>query len=122
MLVVYLALPYNDDRPAFRFQLTPHLLVSFLISRYFRHPEIRVGLGDSVILATLVAVPEAPVDKDDGAVFGENDVGRSWKASIIHFVAESQAPECMTEFQLRLCRGGADGDHITMALVWREGI
>lgn len=117
-----LALPDDDDRPPLGFQLSPHLLVTFLISCYFRNPEIRVGLGHSVILATLMAVPEAAVDKDDGAVFGENDVGRSWKASINHFVAESQAPECVTEFQLRLCRSGADGDHITMALIWREGI
>ena len=91
-----LALPDDDDRPAFRFQLTPHLLVSLLISCYFRHPEISIGLGDSVILAALVAVPETTMHKNHGAVFRENDVRGARKASINHFVAESQAPECVT--------------------------
>ena len=90
------AFPDDDDRPTFRFQLTPNLLVSLLISCYFRHPEISIGLGDSVILATLVAMPETAVDKDDRPVFGEDDVRGSGKASINHFVAESQAPECVT--------------------------
>lgn len=91
-----LALPDDDDRPPLGFQLSPHLLVTFLISCYFRNPEIRVGLGHSVILATLMAVPKTTVDKDDRAESGKDDVRGAGKASINHFVAESQAPECVT--------------------------
>ena len=70
-----LAFPDDDDRPAFRFQLTPHLLVAFLISCYFRHPEISVCLGDSVILATLVTMPKTTMYKYNGAVFWKNNIG-----------------------------------------------
>ena len=117
-----LTLPDDDDAPPFRLQLTPDFLVSHLVPRDLSHPEFRVGLGDSIVLTVFMTMPKAAVYKDDGAVFGEDDVRGARKASIINFVAESQAPECMAEFQLRFCRGGANGDHITMALDGRENI
>ena len=121
-ILLQLALPDNDDKPAFCLQLTPDLLVSFLIPCDFRRPEISIGLGDSVILATLVAMPKTTMGKDYSAVLGKDDVGRTGKASIIHPIAESLTPECVTELQLRLCGRGVNGDHITMALVWRENV
>ena len=97
-----LALPDNDDIPPLGFQLSPNILVSFLIPCHFSHPKLRIGLGDSEILAPLVSVPETTVDEDDSAVLWEDDVGRTRQVSIIHLISESLAPECVTEFQFRL--------------------
>lgn len=71
------AFPDDDNRPTFRFQLTPHLLVAFLISCYFQYPKISVGFGDCVVFAPFVSMPETTVDEDSGAVLGENDIGGS---------------------------------------------
>ena len=90
------AFPDDDDRPTFRFQLTPNLLVSLLISCYFRHPEISISLGNSVVLAPLMSVPETPVDKDDRAVFGEDDVRGTRKVSIIHPIPKTFSPKRTT--------------------------
>ena len=104
--------------PSFGLQLAPSLLIAFLIPGYFRGPKFSVGLGDSIVRAVLVAVPEAAVDEDDGAVFGEDDVGFAGEAFVVDAVAESQAPEGMTQLQLRLGGGGVDGGHVCMALFW----
>lgn len=82
------AFPEDDNIPPLGFQLSPHLLVTFLISCYFRHPEIRVGLGHSVILATLMAVPEAAVDKDDRAEFWEDDVRTPWQLLDVYSISK----------------------------------
>ena len=47
----------------------------------FLAPECFVGLGNDVLGATTVAVPEAAVDEDDGAVLGQDEVARSGTAA-----------------------------------------
>lgn len=96
------ALPDDDDGPAFGFQLAPCVLVALPVPCYLGGPEVGVGLGYRVILAVLVAVPEAAVDEDDGAVLGEDDVRLAGKTLVIGAIAESQTPEGMTQLKLRL--------------------
>lgn len=86
------AFPYDDDIPAFGLQLAPDFLVALLIPRHFGCPEFSVGLGDSVVLTPLMAMPEASVDKDNGAVLGENDVRGARKAFIIHTITKTKSP------------------------------
>ena len=38
-------------------------------------PEVHVGLGEAEVAAAFVAVPEAAVDEDTGAVLAKDDVG-----------------------------------------------
>ena len=73
--LLQLAFPDDDYAPSSSFEFAPDPLVAFLIPGDFGCPEFRVGLGNSVIPAALVTVPEAAVDEDDGVVLGENDVG-----------------------------------------------
>ena len=47
----------------------------------FLAPECFVGLGNDVLGATTVAVPEAAVDEDDGAVLGQDEVARAGTAA-----------------------------------------
>lgn len=117
-----LALPDNDDVPTLGPQLTPHLLVSLLVAGYLRYPEIHIGLGDGIVFTPFMAVPETTVDEDDCTVLWENDIGGTRQAFIIHPIAESQMPECVTKFQFRFCGSGMDGSHITMALIGRENV
>lgn len=109
------AFPGDEEGPTFRFLLTPNILVSLLISCFFRHPEISISLWNSVVLTPLVSAPETPVDRDDSAVFGEYDVRGSGKAFINHFVAESQAPESVTEFN----SGFVEAERMATRLRWR---
>ena len=112
------AFPDDDDGPAFGFQLAPGVLVTLLVPCYLGGPEVGVGFGNRVVFAVFVAVPEAAVDEDDGAVFGEDDVGFAGEASVVDAVAEAQAPEGFAEEQLRLGGGRVDGGHVLVALLW----
>ncbi len=67
-------------------------------------------------------MPKAPMDKDDGAVFGENNVWRSRKASIIHFISKPLFPESMAQHQLRLRGCGMNMRHHIMSLVFSHSI
>ena len=115
-------LPDDDDIPALGFQLAPNFLVTLLVPGYLGCPKVSVCLGNRVVLAALMAMPEAAVDEDDSAVFGEDDVGGAGKAFVIHAVAEPQAPQCTTQLQLRLRRRGVNGRHVFVALFFCEGI
>lgn len=64
-----------------------------------------------------MTVPKTAVDENDGVVFGEDDVGGAREAAVVYAVAETEAPEGVTQFQLRLRRSGVNGRHVAMALV-----
>ena len=51
------------------------------VAGYLFFPESGVRLGFDVLGATSVAVPEAAVDEDDGAVLGQDEVARSGTAA-----------------------------------------
>lgn len=97
-----LTFPNDDDRPAFCLQLSPDLLVALLVAGDFGGPEVSVGFGRSCVLAVLVSVPEAPVDKDDRAVFGKDEVGGAGETLVVNPVPEPHVPEGVTQGQLRL--------------------
>lgn len=111
-----LAFPYDNDGPAFGLQLAPDFLVTFLVPRDFRHPEVGVGLGNCVELAGCVTVPEAAVDEDGCVVLGKDDVRGAGKALVINSIAKALFPKCMTQFQLRFCGSRVDGGHVVVAL------
>ena len=116
------ALPDDDDGPAFGFQLAPCVLVALPVPCYLGGPEVGVGLGNRVVFAGFMAMPEATVDEDDGAVFGKDDVGLAGEAFVVDTEAEAQAPEGFAEEQLRLGGGGVDGGHVCVALGGCEGV
>ena len=61
-------------------------MLSGLYSGDFLAPECFVGLGDGVLGATSVAVPEAAVDEDDCAILRQDEVGGAGEAPIIDLV------------------------------------
>ena len=93
MGLLQLAFPDDDDEPTFGLQLPPDLLVPLLIAGDFGLPELRVGLGNRVVFAILMAMPETAVDKDDGAVLGKDDVRGAGQFLFIYSIAETMSPE-----------------------------
>lgn len=91
-----LTFPYDDDIPSFCFKATPDLLVSFLIPSDLCCPEIHIGLGNSIVLATSVTVPKASVNKDDCAVLGKDNIWGAWESSIIYTIAVTKFPDCFS--------------------------
>lgn len=88
-----LAFPDDDDRPALSLQFAPDFLVTLLVACNLGLPEVGVGLGCRGVLAVLVAMPEAAVDEDDGAVLGQNDVRGTGEALDVYAVAEAEVPQ-----------------------------
>ena len=72
------ALPHDDDAPAFRFQLAPYLLVPLLVPAHLRCPELRVRLGNRIVLAPFVSMPEAAMDKDDRPISRQDDISEDY--------------------------------------------
>ena len=87
-----LALPDDDDVPAFGFQLAPDFLVTLLVARDLGCPEGGVGLWNGVLAATLVTVPETAVHEYNSTVFWKDNIRFSWEALFIYQVTETIAP------------------------------
>ena len=116
------ALPYDDDAPAFRFQLPPHFLVPLLVPAHLRCPELRVRLGNRIVLAPFVSMPEAPVDENDRPVSRQDDIRASRQPLVVDAIAESQPPKGITQTQLRLGGGGVDLRHDVVSLFGGEDV
>ena len=69
------AFPDGDDGPGEGVEALGIEFVSGDVAGHFFTPKLFVGLGNCVFGATPVAVPEAAVDEDDGAVLGQDEVG-----------------------------------------------
>ena len=100
--LLQLTLPNDDDEPALGLQLAPDLLVALLVPCYLGCPEVGVSLGNCVVLAAFVAMPEAAMDEDDGVIFGEDNVRGARELYEVYEIAEAQVPQGMTKHQLWL--------------------
>ena len=65
--------------------------VALAVALYLRAPEVDVGLGEAEVAAAFVAVPEAAVDEDTGAVLAKDDVGVAGQARMVEPVRSSRA-------------------------------
>jgi hypothetical protein len=48
------------------------------------------------VLATLVTVPKASVNKDDGVVLWEDNIRGTWESLVVYSIAESVYPKSIT--------------------------
>jgi hypothetical protein len=80
------------------------------------HPEISVGLGDGIVPATLMAMPEAPIYEDTSAVLAEYNVRMPWQTRIVHPITKAFAPQIFSDDHLRLRVFSFDSRHVFMAL------
>ena len=75
------AFPDGDDGPGEGVEALGIEFIADDVAGYLFFPESGVRLGFDVLGATSVAVPEAAVDEDYGAVLGQDEVARSGTAA-----------------------------------------
>lgn len=86
------AFPDDDDGPGEGVEALGVEFVAGDVAGHFLTPELLVGLGNGVLGATSVAVPEASVDEDDGAVLGQDEIGGAGESAVIEPVAVAPSP------------------------------
>ena len=82
-----MSFPDDDCMPAETAQLDALFYIALAVAFYLLFPELGVALWDDKITATLVAVPETAVNKDDCAVLAQYDVGGARQAFDVYAVA-----------------------------------
>ena len=102
--------------PAEVAQLDAFFDIALFVAFYFLFPERGVALGHYKVLATLVAVPEAAVDEDDGAVFAQHYVGGAGQALDIYAVAVATGVQVTAHNHLGLGVLALDACHAPMPL------
>lgn len=112
------AFPDGDDGPGEGVEV---LGVEFVAGDFFA-PECFVGLGNDVLGATAVAVLEAAVDEDDGAVLWQDEVGGAGEALVIETVSVALVPKCVPDGPLRACVPGTDAGHVVRPLGWGHSV
>ena len=110
------AFPYGDDGPGERVEHLGALQVPFNVAGHLRLPEFHVRLRHDVLRASLVSVPEAAVDEDDGPVLRQHEIGRAGQPAVVEPVSITLAPQSVTHDLLRLRVAGADVGHTVVPL------
>ena len=111
------ALPDDYGVPAEAGEGLVVAVVALAVALYLSAPEVDVGLGEAEVTAAFVAVPEAAVDEDAGAVLAQYDVGVAGQARVVESVAEAAGvqPAAYGHLGLGVCR--TDGRHVLMPLL-----
>ena len=111
------ALPDDYGVPAEAGESLVVAVVALAVALYLRAPEVDVGLGEAEVAAAFVAVPEAAVDEDAGAVLAQDDVWVAGQTTVVEPVAETAGvqPAAYGHLGLGVCR--TDGRHVLMPLL-----
>lgn len=95
------AFPDGDDGPGEGVEALGVEFVAGDVAGHFITPELFVGLGNGILSATSVAVSEAAVDEDDGAVLGQHEVGGAGESSVIELVTVAPSLQFAPDVSLR---------------------
>ena len=116
------AFPNGDDGPGEGVEALGVEFVAGDVGGDFLLPEGGVGLWFHVLGTTAVAVPEAAVDEDDGAVLGQHEVGGAGESAVIEPVAVATSPQFAPDGPLRTGVPGTDAGHVVGALGWGHSV
>lgn len=97
-----LALPHRDAMPAHGCQSLLHFLVALLIALYLASPKVDTCLGEAKS-ATIMAMPEATIHKDTGAVFSQHNVGMTGQPTMVDPISKPLTPQVMSHKDFRPC-------------------
>ncbi len=104
-------LPHDPDSPVIPQQRFCRRLVASRVAIELGLPELRPRGGGGGIPAAFMAVPEAPMDEQYGAVLGEYYVWPSGQVLGVEPVAQPLPVERPSQFQFRFRVRSADGAH-----------
>jgi hypothetical protein len=107
-----LALPKCNHLPSQHIQLNFGIAVAFLGVFDFAEPPFGACFGNHKIFAAFVSVPETTVNKNDGFVFGQNNVGFSGQVFYIQPVPESVGKQKPPHQYFRLCVFALNAAHV----------
>lgn len=116
------AFPDGDDGPGEGVEALSVEFVAGDVAGYLFFPEAGVRLGNDVLGATSVAVPEAAVDEDDCAILGQDEIGGAGEAFVIDPVAVPLVPQCVPDCPLRTGVLGVDLRHYLVSLLWGHSV
>jgi hypothetical protein len=115
-------LPDDQAAPAEFFQSCDGLFVTLPVAVYFCRPELCAGCGDACPSASLVAVPETAVDKDDAFTARQNYIRLA--RQVFHMEAETAAHGVQQGAHrfFGFCIPSFDAGHIAAAFFRADGI
>ena len=116
------ALPDDDCVPAEVAQLDAFFYVALFVAFYLLFPEWGVALGHYKVLASFVAVPEAAVDEDDGAVLAQHYVGGAGQAFDVYPVAVAVCVQITAHNHFGLCVLALDARHALVPLFYGHSV
>ena len=91
--------------------------VTFLVACHLLYPEVGVGLGDDIVTASFVSMPETAVHENASPVLAQYDVRMSRQPRTVHPVTESAPPQIFPDNHLRLGVPAFDGRHVVVPLL-----
>lgn len=100
-LSIQLALPNRDAMPAHGCKFPLFVLVSNSISLYFIPPEFHISLGQYIIPAPFMPVPETTVHEDDRPILPKYKIRMSGKPWIIQPIPKPTAEQKLPYQQFR---------------------
>ena len=110
------AFPYGDAVPAHTRESRALFLVTADLALYLLTPEVRIGLRQGIVAATVMPMPETSVDEDYRAILAQDDVGMSRQTTVVDTVAEATSEQILTHKKLRLGVLAAYCRHASAAL------
>ena len=109
--------PYDDCMPAEEAELDAFLYVAVFVAFYLLLPELAITLWQYIVPAVFVAVPEAAVDKDDGLVLAQDDVGGAGEPAHVDSVAVTARVQVTAHEHLGLGVFALDACHTSVSLL-----
>ncbi len=120
--VAQFTLPNDQECPTRRDKFFLIGEIPLAVGSQFRFPEAQAGLWHPALRAPFMAVPEAPVHKDDLAARGKDQVRPSWNRCRVKAIAITEGMHKAADAHFRLRVLVSHTAHALTALGWRECI
>ena len=98
------------------FFLVLHIALEFFL------PELNIAFGGGGLFAAFVSVPEAAVNKNDGVVFRQDDVGFSRQLFDVFAEAVARAVQHRTDEDFGFGVLTFDARHIPRTSLWSQAV
>ena len=108
--------------PAEEAELDAFLYVALFVTFYLLLPELPIALWRYVVPATFVSVPETAVDKDDGPVFAQDNVGCAGEPAHVDPVAVTVRVQVTAHNQLGFGVLALDVRHALVPLLFAHSV
>ena len=113
-----LTLPHRDAVPSHLCQLPLLFLIPFFVALDLLLPKICIRLRHPEVLAAIMPMPKAAVDKHARSVLTQHNIRMAWQTRIVQPVSEALSPQIFAHKNLRLRVRRANRGHVLVSLLW----